>query len=267
MRTIPLENLHTDCIALSILCMSVAIAWEKDNPVIPEKDTLSEYISSTHFDYHDAENDPDGVDTTWQTYFVWLMDALDLQMDQKLEFYKYRDRAHLKRLTGRETNGFAEFGTCNFHTSWKIDNHESVHVAVTQLIGHPPALFNEGKAVAHQADYFRYPAFIPGWNGQDYHRLARDFQRNDELPPLGELPGIYTFWDYDSNITYPVSGAFVNYLIMNYGLAKMKAFISSCDSQGSKGKIRSDFQGIYAMHIDSIWHSWKEYIATYEGSQ
>ena len=92
----------------------------------------------------------DSVDTDWQeSYYAWIEAEFELASDQRLEYFKYRDRAHLAALTGRDANGFAEPGTVRFHTIWPRGNHEGVHTLVVLHLGHPPALFNEGVAVAH----------------------------------------------------------------------------------------------------------------------
>src|SRR5262245_55997879 len=99
---------------------------------------LSETTTSEHYVVHFAPGD--SVDTAWQDrYYEWLVPALQVQSTTRLEYNKYRDRAHLKALTGKETNGFAEPGTARFHTIWPTDNHEGVHTLVMLTIGMPPS--------------------------------------------------------------------------------------------------------------------------------
>jgi len=247
-----------------ILGISLIISCNRENPAILEEDLLSEHISSDHFDYYYSKADEDIIDTAWQErFYSWLIDTLDLTLNTKLKYYKYRDVNHIKRVTGNRTNGFAEVGTNKFHSIWNIDNHECVHTIVTQVIGHPPALFNEGIAVAHQADYFQFPDFIPGWNGQDFNQLSKDFHQNGDIPPLGKLIGAHSFWDYNQNMTYPISGSFVHYLIDTYGLAKMKALIRISKFEDTSTKIRNDFFSIYSLTIDSAWTDWISFITNY----
>jgi hypothetical protein len=108
----------------------------------------------------------DGVDTaTHEAHYRWLIGALGVDPGVKLQYHKYRDRAHLQRVTGRATNGFAEPGTPRFHTIWPWDNHEGVHALVILTLGHPPALFNEAAAVAHQTNP-RAGDTLARWNGE-----------------------------------------------------------------------------------------------------
>lgn len=249
---------------LILLIIGMLASCKKDDFKISQEDKLIKYISSVHFDYYYSEKDQDMIDTSWQEkYYKWLIDALNLDSGNKLEYYKYRDREHLKRVTGRETNGFGEIGTNRFHTIWKADNHESVHIIVSQLIGVPPAIFNEGIAVAHQADYYKYPDFIPGWNGQDFNKLAKYYKQRGEIPSLDKLLGTYSFWDYNSDITYPVSGSFIRYLINNYGLTKTKGFIEISKFEDSKEKIHTNFVQIYGQSIEIMWNEWENFIANY----
>ena len=249
----------------AIICLTLIFtsSCKKNNQFNPQNDALSMHWASSHFDYYFSRDDKNTIDTLWQeSYYNWLMTSLNLNLDQKLQFYKYRDRDHLKRMTGRDTNGFAEVGTYKFHTIWKVDSHESVHTIVMMLVGHPPVLFNEGIAVAYQAGYPNTD-FIPGWNGQDFNLLSRNYKQSNKLPPLDDLIGTNSFGTYDSNITYPVSGSFIRFLIGQYGIEKMKWYIKLSQFEDSKDKIHTNFSSMYPITLESTWNSWKEYIANY----
>jgi len=241
------------------------ISCRKEDPVISESDKLTVSFSSKHFAYFKSKSDPDIIDTAWQeNYYVWIVEQLNINVPEKIQYYKYRDQAHKLLLTGIAGNGFAEIGTYKFHTIWNVDNHECVHTIVTQIIGHPPALFNEGIAVAHQADYFQYPYFVPGWNGQDFNKLAKEFKQNGNMPSLDKLLGTVTFWDFSSNITYPVAGSFVRFLIDQYGIIKMKSFISISGFYDTKDKIHNDFYNTYGKTIENAWDEWDDFISNYQ---
>jgi hypothetical protein len=182
--------------------------------------------------------------------------ALQLQPSPPLEYYKYRDRAHLAAVTGRTTNGFAEPGTTRFHTIWPIDNHEGVHTLVILQIGHPPALFNEGMAVAHQTDPAR-GILSPRWNGTDLQDLARAHDAAGRLPALSSLLRSADFFSFDTNVTYPCAGAFVRYLIDTYGLAPLKAYIASATFDDSSSATDSRFQAAYGRTVASMWEEWR----------
>lgn len=232
---------------------------------IDEKDKLTKHISSTHFDYYYSASDSTIIDTNWQEeYYKWLIQTIEVTPPSKFIFNKYRDRDHMERMTGKVTNGFAEIGTNKIHTILKVDNHEIVHTLITKSIGHPPALFNEGIAVAHQASYSKYPEFIPGWNSKDYNLLAKNYKKDGKIPPLDELLGVSTFWQYKTNTTYPISGSFVRFLIDNYNLDKIKEFIKISTFEDPKEKIRANFLAIYEFSIETAWSRWNVFIDKYD---
>ncbi len=261
MKTMFNLHLSSPIYKAAVFCiLALLISCRKNDPAAD--DALSVHVSGTHYEYYYSASDKDGIDTTWQeAYFAWLVAALDVKVNTKIEFDKYRDRAHLKRMTGRDTNGFSDTSSYRFHTIWKIDNHEGVHTIIIRLIGLPPPLFNEGIAVAFQADYFKYPLFIPEWNGVRLDLLAKTYNQDGKTPSLDNLLGTWSFWNFDTNITYPVAGSFVRYLIDHYGLAKMKSYISSSKFEDSKDQIHVHFMAAYGMTIETAWNEWQIFIS------
>lgn len=254
--------------AVMITALSTALIFvtgcKKDSPTeTPDPDALQKRSESAHFIYYSAADDT-GIDTLWQERFYgWLSDQLAVTNTEKFNYYKYRDRNHILKLTGKNTNGFADPKTLNFYTIWKVDNHEFTHAFVTRKIGHPPALFNEGIAVAYQATYNPAGGMVPSWNGQDYHTLAKGFKNNGTLPTLTTLLGYNSFWSVDAGITYPVAGSFVRYLITTYGVTKLKTYISGAAFTDNETKIRSDVFSVYGVPLDSLWGNWERFIAAY----
>jgi hypothetical protein len=222
---------------------------------VPE---LEETFMSAHYTYHLARGD--AVDTTWQElYHAWLIPALELQAQGRLDYFKYRNRAHITAITGRATNGFAEPGTTRFHTIWPIDNHEVVHTLVILQIGHPPALFNEGVAVAHQANP-QAGIFAPRWNGQDLHAWARQFDLTGQLPPLSAILTSPDFFRFDTNLTYPMAGSFVRYLLDTHGLARFKDFLHNARFDAAAAQTEAAFLAAYGESVSSVWLDWRTWL-------
>lgn len=168
--------------------------------------------------------------------------------------------AHIEALTGKATNGFAEPGTTRFHTIWSIDNHECVHTIVILQIGHPPALFNEGVAVAHQTDPAR-GILTPRWNGTDVHVLARGYDAAGRLPALASLLRSTDFFGFDTDVTYPCAGSFVRYLIDTYGLDQFKRYVGSASFDDAAATTESRFQSAYGRSVAAVWADWRAAIA------
>jgi hypothetical protein len=243
-------------VAAALVLSSLGAASCGDTPASPSASSpaLTETVTSSHYVIHLAPGD--AVNAVWQDqYYEWLVGALQLQPSPRLDYHKYRDRAHLRALTGRDTNGFAEPRTTRFHTIWPIDNHEGVHVLVMLQIGHPPALFNEGVAVAHQTDPPR-SILTPQWNGTDLHQLARQYDADRRLPALSSLLSSRDFFASDDNVTYPCAGSFVRYLIDRHGLRPLKQYVGSATFDDAAAVTEARFLAAYNQSLSSAWTEW-----------
>ena len=234
-----------------------------DTPTDPA-DQLSVRLESAHYVYRYSATD--AVDTTTQErYHAWVIDQLDLAPTVKLEFRKYRDRAHLRALTGRNTNGFAEPGTTRFHSIWPFENHENVHSLVTLYLGHPPALFNEGIAVAHGAVPVGEGGFVPKWNGTALDVAARQRHQAGLIPSLDAVLESPRFFDHPEDVMYPVAGAFVQRLIVLHGLAPLKAYFAASRFDASVSETRAAFLAAYGITVDAAWAEWRASLAVTPG--
>lgn len=172
---------------------------------------LSKQISSQHYNYYMALRDD--VDTVFQErYITWLLTELEVELTEKINYYRFHDRNHIENVTDRRVNGYAESEKNRLFSIWSTDSHESVHVVVGQQISLLPAFFNEGIAVAYSG-FFEDSTFIAGWNGEDFHLLTKTFWQTGKLPTLTTF--LKDFRSIDANTSYPISGSFVSYLIDN----------------------------------------------------
>jgi hypothetical protein len=232
----------------------------------PNHPALVQFATTAHYVFHAAPGD--SIDTAWQEqYHEWLTAALEVASPTRLEYYKYRDVAHLEALTGHESGtGFAEDGGPRFHTIWPIDNHEAVHALVMLQIGHPPPLFNEGVAVAHQTFPDR-GRLTPTWNGTDLHQLARGFLETQRLPALTSLLRGSDFIAQDANVTYPSAGSFVRYLIDTHGLAPFKSYVSAARADDDATTTRGRVATAYGRSLDELWAEWRAWLVTTPASR
>lgn len=219
---------------------------------------LSKEIVTEHIVFHLTNHD--SVNSKWEeTYIDWLTKKLNIEPTKKIEYYKYQDADQKYMLTNDRGNGVA-FGN-NLHTIWPTDNHEIVHVIVGEYIGNPPKLFTEGVAVAHQTD----PSindYIPKWGGKPIDEIVHNYQVNSRIPHLDSLLIMAQYFKYSENITYPVSGSFVKYILETFGNDKFYDFIRACDWTSSLNKIKTDYLKIYNESIESSWSNWLERIKT-----
>jgi hypothetical protein len=233
------------------------LSCSSDETTAPET-VLSHTVTSAHYMFHMAPGDL--VDTTWQErYYAWVIVQLQVQPNERLQYFKYRNRAHITQVTGRATNGFAEPGTLRFHTIWPVDNHEGVHTLVIQYIGHPTALFNEGVAVAHHMDPLRGD-LTPRWSGTPIHMIARQAEEAHRIPALSSLLTSQGFFEFDSQVMYPVAGSFVRYLIDTYGLQRFKALLTGAMFTDAPSTTQSRFLAAYGKSLQATWDEWRAWL-------
>jgi hypothetical protein len=223
-------------------------------PSSPSSLPLSERQDSAFYSFRHAPGD--SIDTTRQeAYHQWALAALDVQLPQRVTYNKFSSRSHMGDVTGHyNTNGYAEPSTFNIYTIWPFDNHEVIHV-ISALFGSPPALFNEGLAVAHQVDPSRGD-FVARWNGTTLHDWARSCRRQGTLLGLGRLLVTSDFRRFDPNVTYPTAGSFVRYLLDTRGLAAVKAFFRGGSAEESAASVRQRFEAVFGRGIDETEREW-----------
>lgn len=243
-----------------LLILLTIPACEKGDPLNGDIFTVTR--SSSHFVYHAQADDTIPIDTTWQeAYYTWLTEQLQLHPEKKIHFYKYISRTQLADLTGRNLNAFADSKNWRIHTIWPVDNHEIVHLLVNQFWGLPPALFDEGMAVAHQATPWK-ETFVPGWNGADFDSLAGEILARQHMPEYIQLLDSHQYWEFGSDICYPVAGSFMDYCLDRFGLDKISVFIGKVSYWDKPGTTEKQFEKIVGTELNSVWHDWLAYIQT-----
>lgn len=241
-------------------CFSFVVSAGCDQVDITPDDRLELYAESPHFAYYVSRGD--SVDADYQErHYAWATGALGLTYLVKIDYRKYRDRAHLELVTGRRTNGFAEPDQNVFHTIWPIDNHEWIHVVFINEVGEPPALFSEGVCVAHHGasltGSFDGP---PLWNGASVHVISRTLLAGGNLPGINELAVTNDFRSLDDQTTYPVAGSFVRFLIDTGGVDPFKQFSASLERGSSRSAIDAAFESAYGETLASRWSAWRAFL-------
>ena len=244
-------------LALTLLFMGC-----KKSPMFlnPHFDVVTE---SEHFVYYQQSEDTIVVDEVWQeNYFTWLTSQLDIQTDIRIDYYKYTSRAQLEELTGRSTNAFAQANQARIHTIWWKDNHECVHILTDKYWGLPPAIINEGMAVAHQAQLVD-GEYVPGWNGQDFHRLAAEYLSSGELPSMEQMIDSHSFWDHEANMVYALAGSFVRFLLDTYGLDKVRDYHRGAGYWDKLKETDKRMLRAFGKTAAEIWQEWLDFLNNY----
>jgi hypothetical protein len=227
-----------------------------DNPAGPsDADALLGSVSTTHYDFHFAAGD--GVDAARQEAFHdWVLPELGVSVTQRLQYFKYRDRAHMQRVTSRLTNGWADPPAFAAHSIWPWDAHEALHI-YTELLGRPSDLFNEGIAVALSYDPLG-GRFVALWNSTPIHEVTRNLLRGNALPSLRTIAETEAFRRVSDQVSYPVAGSFMSFLLDRRGMPATRSFFQISTRGDPLPAIEANFLTSFGVSLDEAetgWHA------------
>lgn len=242
---------------LTLVATALAFGACGSGPLDPTAE-LSSTMTSASFVYHWSPGDEPPDSAYEERHLAWVVAELGVRPTRRFEYFKYRDVDQLRKITGHtQGTGFAEEGNYRFHTIWPKDNHEYVHALILAEVGTPPALFNEGLAVAHHGSSISGPFDgDPLWNGEPVRKRVRAIRDAHQLPTLDALLPNLDFQKVDGNVSYPVAGSFVRRLIDESGPEPLLSLIARCPRDASATTIRTRFQEAYGEEIETAWARW-----------
>ena len=156
-------------------------------------------------------------------------------------------------------NAWADPDLFTVHTIWPTDNHETIHL-YSSAIGRMTPLFNEGLAVAFQVDPVRGD-MTPRWNNRHVHQIAASFRASGRLVPLASLLTIEQWRALDSQVSYPLAGSFVRYLLdVHGGIAPLRRLFSGSTQADAPALVRSKFEAAYGRTIEVLEREWHAFL-------
>jgi hypothetical protein len=205
---------------------------------------------SEHFVYYaqPSQSIPDWAVKLHETTYTKVTQLFPVTGAPKIQYYKYRSQTDLEQVFGRSRKGYAyqtNEGSI-VHSVYSCHPHEVIH-AVTYSIGRPPALFEEGLAVAYD---WRF-ALEEG----EVHALARGKLLQQKLFPLRSILTTRGFEAYNSITAYVEAGSFVKYLIDTYGPDKMRSLFT-LPRHSDLREIEAAFQGAYSQSLSEMESGW-----------
>lgn len=189
-----------------------------------------------------------------QETFDKVAEFLGVEGPEYVDFYKYPDTAVKEELTGRPGNAHVEDGA--IHTVWETDNHEIVHV-LADALGHPPALLGEGIAVYLGEHWRNVPLGA-------YARVLAD--QDLWIPPL-DLLDMHAFMAVDPKRSYPVVGAFVGWMLDEFGRDTLLEAYRSLDRLESAEENLKRLRELLGLPSDAINLAATQWAATWAPKQ
>jgi len=217
------------------------------------ENVLTKIKTTSRFTYYMSIDDSVQIERN-DAFCSWLLNKLKIELDGRIIYYKYKDTNQKYQLMG--SNGNALVIDNRIHTILDYDNHELVHVLVGQYYGNPPKLFGEGIAVAHQVNPM-VGDYVPKWGRRPIDSIALDYNLKSQIPSIDSLLSFNQFFHYPENITYPISGSYVKYLLSSFGYNVFLLFAKECNWTCTISETKKIFKKVYQKDIEVTWNDWK----------
>jgi hypothetical protein len=218
---------------------------------------LTSSTETVHYVFHYAATD--SVDAVRQEAFHdWFTPMFGVSLDQRIQYYKYASRTEITSATGQNTNGFAVPSTATLHTIWPFEPHEAIHV-YSATFGEPSDFFNEGIAVGLSTDPMA-GRLTPWWNARPVDDVVRGLQQQGQVPALSTIAETLRFRALDSQISYPVAGSFMAFVVATHGVVPTKSFFRTSSRQDPLATIRANFQLVFGVSFESAEQAWIEHL-------
>jgi len=152
-------------------------------------------------------------------------------------YHKYPSVEVKAEYTGRGGNAHA--GPSEIHSVWGMDRHEIVHVLATTW-GDPPALLAEGLAVRLSG----------AWQNRPVHEGAAKALTDGAWVPLTEIVGSAAFRQRRDEVTYPIAGALVEWILAAHGKEKLRALYGRLRNGAPDEENRRAFQEVLGITLE-----------------
>jgi hypothetical protein len=139
---------------------------------------------------------------------------------ERVVYRKYANLDAIEEYTGVRAEHVVRPG--EIHTVVRTDAY-GILEALAPAWGNPPAFLREGLGVA----------FVGEWAGRDPRQAARALAGDGKAPSLGALLDPKQFAILPADVSYPVAGAFVQWLTATKGNEAVKALYGALKADGS----------------------------------
>lgn len=193
-----------------------------------------------HFSYY--TRDGLKVDVARNERFLSEIEKLlRVQVPGRAEYYRVRHPEEVAFYTGLHAAGVTNVPAARIHTTLDHHAHEIVHWVAGQL-GDPGAFFQEGLALA----------LVPEgrWKPKAVKARAREAL---EAQTLGHV--VRNFALVDPEVSYPVAGSFVAFLIRTEGLARV---VELFRAGGRDAAVRdAAFKRVFGRSLEEAAAAWQ----------
>ncbi len=217
---------------------------------------LSERLETDHLIFHYSPGDFIDVQRN-EAYCRWASSFLGVELPQKINYYKWKDREQEWRVSEETVVGLAGGFTVMTNMPWM--NHELFHIYSLRL-GTPTIFFLEGIAVAYQVDPSVNDFEAREKSGEPLHDLVKRMKVQGRLLPFDSIITSTGFVSNDYTIAYDEAGSFVRYVADTYGIEQMKQVFRTIGYGDSAASVATKFQSIYGMTLADADNEWRAFL-------
>jgi len=175
---------------------------------------------STHYVFHFlfssiVEKEIKNIIKEQEKWYSLITKKLKIKNSRKINYYLYPSRALKEKLTGNSGNAHTNWDDFSVHAIYSknlkvIGPHEDTHL-LTLKWGISIGFLREGLAEYLHSD----------WHGKSHNYWAQKYKKENKFEFEKLFDNDY-FYSLNPNISYPLAGSFVKYLINKFGLEKFK---------------------------------------------
>jgi hypothetical protein len=218
---------------------------------------LSVTLETAHYLFHYSSNDRVDADRQ-EAFHDWAVVQFGIVVPAKIHYYNYLSVDHMQALTGEGAMGRADVAANAIHSIWEWHAHEAVHI-YTAIIGRPSDFFNEGIAVGLAVDPLGGRNY-PLWNNAPVHTVARTALRGGQVPPLATIVETDAFRRLRGEVSYPVAGSFVEFLVDTRGIGPILTFFRTGNRLDSRATIERNFESAIGVTLQQAEQEWLAFL-------
>lgn len=193
------------------------------------------------FNYHAesiAEKEIEKIMNIQETCYDFICNCLTVKIENKIKYYLCESSIEVGELYGdnEPCNGFAiepnEIYAVYNDKVKCIGFHEDAHIISYNIAVPPQTFMREGLAMFFDKVSLKIPNYI--W--------VKFFVDNKMYINIEDLIINEKFYMYSDLVTYPIAGAFMEYLISIFGMEKFKKFYSSLKEDNFEANFLEGFK-------------------------
>jgi hypothetical protein len=242
---------------MGLVAANVSSCEDRRSPTDPSAvyPPLSVQVETADITFHLAEGDQ--VNAGYQqTFHDWATSYLGESLPQRLRYHKYLDNDHARALSG-QPGSWADIENYSIHSVERQQGHEAIQV-YTFVIGWPFDYFTEGLAVALDLDPFTGEEVQ--FFGAPVHVLCRAWLEEGSLYRIRDIVASDSFRSRPWRSAYPQAGSFVQFMIEDHGLERLKWLFQDVHEYDSTESISSTFEFIYGLSLEEAERRWHEFL-------